>query len=95
MKDRGYIRNMIYLSDLIVHFKSSPIYFEKERSGLKSNTIREINLSEDKFQDLILMYNFGIYGYIQIRETKEDKPEMFDRKIKDITIWNNLMIISW
>lgn len=93
---RDNIKDMNYLTDTIVDFKSVSPFFEKEHIGVKPNTVREINLSEDKFQDLLMMYNFGIYGWIRIKkDSKNEKFPFFERRIEDISIWNNLMIISW
>ena len=90
------MKDMSYLRDIVIPFKSIDPYYLKEKSGIKPNTVREINLSEDKFQDLLMMYNFGIFGFIKItKDSRSAKFPSFERRIEDISIWNNLAIISF
>jgi hypothetical protein len=64
-----------------ISFKSSDIFYQKEKSGIKNNTTRFLNEEE---RDQLLNYNLGI-THIQI--TKTDQSEYFERKLKDISIW--------
>lgn len=83
-------------------FKTKPSLFEKERDGIKPNTTREIDLEDERFLDLIYWMQKGWNdGDIQIEINKPDGLGMtnssrsFTRNIIDISIYKNLMIISW
>ena len=78
-------------------FKSRQPFFDKERHGVKNNTVREINLNEDKFLELIQwMMNGYDLGDIQIEITNVEDPALsFGRDIQDISVYNNQMIITW
>ena len=85
----------------IYKFKSREPFYSKERAGIKPNTVREINLNEDKFLELIqhTMNGFNPGDIeIEILETIEGfigGTGRFVRDIEDISIYTNLMIISW
>lgn len=77
-------------------FKSKSPFFEKERDGVKPNTVRKIDLSDERFIDLIVWNRNGFkFGDITIEIFNEEGNDSFTRDIEDISIWNDLMIISW
>lgn len=77
-------------------FKSKQSFYDKERNGIKPNTTREINLNEEKFLELIQhMMNGFDEEEIEIEIINADVGGSFIRDITDISIYNNLMIISW
>ena len=39
--------------DLCVNFKSLPIYFEKEKNGIKPNTVRVVDWEDKRFQNYV------------------------------------------
>jgi hypothetical protein len=82
----------------IFEFKTNDDYYWKEESGIKNFTIREIELNDERFLDLIawnqLSYNDGDLK-VKIKKTPGEKDDFFVRDIRDITIWRNLMIITW
>jgi hypothetical protein len=79
----------------IFEFKSSGTFYDKEKNGIKNNTIREIDLSDDRFLRLI-QHNMNGYndGELIIKITNHFN-ESFEREIKDISIYKNWMIITW
>lgn len=80
----------------MIQFKSVDHIYHKERIGLKPNTIREIDLSDDRFLALISKAYSGFdFGEILIRIVNADTGAFFERNVEDITIYKNLMIISW
>lgn len=92
----------------IIDFKSSSLYFEDERTGLKNNTIRKVDLEDERFSYLLERWRTRNYGRIRINKAQlcrsktdlainihEDKMYSFMRDIQHISIWNNLMIITW
>ncbi len=74
-------------------FKSLPFFYEKEKSGIKTNTVREIDDQDDKFDSLIWMLQSKEYGRIVILNPKTN--ESFDRKITDVSFYDERFIISW
>ena len=81
----------------IFNFKSSRKYYDKEFQDIKNNTVREINLDDERFLDLIAWMKIGWKkGEIKIRINDALYPEdNFERDIQDISIWEDLMIITW
>jgi len=78
-------------------FKSRQPFYDKERSGVKNNTAREIDLNDDKFLELIQhMMNGFNDGDIQIEIIEADWVDRyFVRDIRDISVYNNVMVITW
>jgi hypothetical protein len=74
---------------MIVKFKSHPIFFDKEKSGLKPNTVRMVPTADERFEAL----DQRIAGIIEIENT--ETKEVFQRVITDISFWNGQFIISW
>jgi hypothetical protein len=85
------------MKDREFRFKSFGHIFEKERDDIKNNTVRRIDLNDERFQDLVAWSVEGWNdGELQIIIEKNDNPEdYFIRDIRDITIWNDLMVITW
>lgn len=78
-------------------FKSYLHIYEKERDDVKNNTVREIDLNDDRFTQLIAWSEVGWNdGEIQIIiQRGQNEKDYFIKEIRDITIWNKLMIITW
>ena len=74
-----------------IEFKSNEENFEKEISGIKSNTLRKVDNLDQRFGMLKLMASTKIYGRIKITCGIAN----FIRNITDITYWDNYVIISW
>jgi len=85
------------IEEHIFNFKSIPKYFEKEHLDIKNNTVREIDLSDERFKNLIAWMQTGWNdGDIEIKITNAlYTDQYFTRDIRDISIWNNFMIITW
>lgn len=85
------------MADREFRFKSYSHIFEKERDGVKNNTVRRIDLNDERFQDLVYWsvegWNDGELQII-IQRGNNDK-DFFIRDIRDITIFNDLMVITW
>lgn len=81
----------------IYKFKSKQIFYEKERENLKNNTVRKIDLNDFRFLELIYWNHAGYNeGDIQIEIVNADSEnESFIRNIQDISIFDDLMIITW
>ena len=73
----------------IIKFKSTPEMYEKEITGKKPNTLREIEPGDKRFK--ALKKDQAKIIVIENTETKET----FDRTITDYTEWKGWAIISW
>lgn len=80
-----------------VTFKSNSKNYWKEKYGLKPNTFRKVDDDDERFE----MLRNGEATYIFIENTDIVSFEMgtskegFLRIIKDITFWDDYVIISW
>lgn len=84
------------LGHKVITFKSVAPYFHKEMLGRKRNTIRVIDYGDIRFRELATMEVLNHYGYIRIIEVTNNKRQLsFKKKIKDISFWKGLVIISW
>ena len=78
-------------------FKSNADYFIKERDDVKNNTVRKIDFSDIRFQHLM---HWAVVGWndgdLQVEIFCDNVyPYRFTKDIRDIAIWNDLMIITW
>lgn len=75
-------------------FKSTGKLYLKEQSGRKNNTIRLIDLEDERFLNLIywLQRGFGI-GDVTITIVGENGK--FTRNIQDISIYKEWVVITW
>ena len=81
----------------IFKFMSREPYYSKERAGVKNNTAREIDLNDDRYLELITsMMNGFDDGDLKINIIRTpNKEDNFTRDIRDISVYNNLMVITW
>ena len=80
----------------MIEFKSISCYFDAEKSGLKNNTIRKIDMKDGRFLQLLEMIRRNRYDLAQIRITRAELPnDSFVRQIRHITKWNDFLIITW
>ena len=77
-----------------VEFKSDTPYYYKEQGSLKTNTIRKIDMADDRFIILRKMKDNNDYGMIKIIH-RQLPEESFIRNISDITEWDKCYLISW
>lgn len=84
-------------ADTEFRFKSYAQIYEKERDNIKNNTVRKIDLNDERFQDLIYWMVEGWNdGQLQIIiQRGNDDKDFFIKEIRDITVWNDLMVITW
>ena len=82
--------------ETMFEFKTMDKIFWKERDGVKNNTVRQIDWEEDRHTQLIAWSEIGWNdGDIQIKIVNADTGESFVRDICDVTLWCDLMIITW
>ena len=82
------------LENEIIQFKSVEPYFTVEKLGYKPNTVREVDLTDERFRKLAMMQQLGKFGKIKIYLPNWESDE-FIRQIQHIAFWKNLAIISW
>lgn len=82
-----------------VSFKSLPKYYEKEKSGLKNNTVRYFYFPDltDKRIELLNKFRKSEIKELEIEIClyKEVKQESFVRRVTDVSIFNDHFIITW
>lgn len=68
--------------------------YDKEKSGIKPNTIRKIEFTDERWT-ILMNHLLGHYkeGWIHIKNSKSG--EVFHREITDVSIWDGIFIISW
>ena len=79
---------MIITNDTI-QFKTIDRLFEKEKSGIKNNSVRKITGNEW----IIFVENLRFLKVIKI--TTVDLCDCFEREIRDISILDDLVIFTW
>lgn len=78
----------------MIKFKSLPEYYEKEKSGRKNNTVRWIEDKDMRFMALKNMAS-GDSPMENIEITNKESGESFVRQIKDVTVYDPVIIITW
>lgn len=85
-------------------FKNIPEKWIKEKIGLKKNIVRIIDENDDRFIELLdrleraeKQKDIEVFHHILDKITIEniETKEKFTRNLKDITIFNNYIILSW
>lgn len=87
----------------VVEFKSIEPYYRKEKDGLKPNTVRHVDMKDERFVLLKKWSQLSLMNLClqrpQIALTLVDKrgieKETIIRDITDVTFWEDLCIISW
>ncbi|MGV9142027.1 MAG: hypothetical protein ACOC1X_03725 [Promethearchaeota archaeon] len=80
----------------ILKFKSTPENYEKEKSGLKPNTVRKFGyFEEDKRESILIDYMNDKINNLGILIVNSETGDSFVRTIKDVTKWKGEYIISW
>lgn len=67
-------------------FKSVPEFWQKEKDGIKPNTVRKMAADDPRNE-------ISVGDRIKIVRT--DAPYQFWRIVSDVTRWDDLTIISW
>lgn len=73
-----------------IYCKTNNIYFDKEKLGVKPNTVRNIDEDDREF----ILNNIWTLKYVVV-ESLEDNSCSFSRNITDISFFDDYMIISW
>lgn len=79
----------------MISFISEEPYYTAEKLGYKNNTVREVDLSDNRFKKLVVMEQTGKYEKIEIHNGGFVEADAFKRQINHIAFWKNLVIITW
>lgn len=80
----------------IITFRSGYPYFSEEESDLKNNTVREIDIDDERFLRLLAYkYRGWIEGELKIEIRENGSERFFQRNIQHISVWGGLMVITW
>jgi hypothetical protein len=74
-----------------IYFKSDEPYYTKEKSGIKSNTVRILSKSDIN----VLLLICGIQNIKRINIMNTDKKDSFTRELSDISTHYDNFIFSW
>jgi hypothetical protein len=77
----------------IITFKSLPEFFDKEKSGIRNNTVRRLSFQEAR-QITKVKSEFSTCG-IFIKIIASYSNESFCRKIRDISVYSDIFIFTW
>lgn len=82
---------------IFVEFKSDPIYYHKEKTYRKNNTIRKYFDNDERFEILKEASKKDLRGTAEyaIRIVNATNGEYFERFIKDVSFYKDLYIITW
>jgi len=88
---------VIDLEKIEIGFKSTPEYYHQESDGRKNNTVRKIDWEDSRFPTLLLMEQHNSFGFIKITLPGQCQGQdvTFKRRIQNVSVWNDLMIITW
>lgn len=73
-----------------VNFKSTPENYLKEASGLKNNTVRKKD-NDCRFK---ILRDFSPEE-ITIRITNSENGHFFERKLRDVNFFEDLVVLTW
>lgn len=83
----------------VITFKSYPEFYEKEKSGLKCNTVRTFFDTYDERAVILCKINLGEEKNVLIEIENTETKEKFQRVISDVTVIRManeaVYIISW
>lgn len=86
---------MVIFKDRTICFKSTPRIYRKEFFGLKCNTIRNFNGEQgDDRKKALDSFIEGYYNLV-VCIVNTATGECFDRRVTDVTKWEDWYIISW
>ena len=77
-----------------VQFKSTQENFRKEYLGIKSNTMRILEV-DDLRKEILNDFEMGNLNMLSIEITNPKTNEMFSRIVTDVTKYTDWYIISW
>lgn len=77
-----------------VEFKSNPEIWKKEMMGIKPNTFRKVDMNDERFK-ILKQFSEGYINYLDIKIINEIECRAFERQVKDVTFWEDYVIISW
>ena len=77
------------MEKVVVRYKSEKENFDKEKSGVKSNTIRKIDATDER----TLKLRSGKVTHIELECVLDG--EVIERAVTDYTEWDGIGIISW
>lgn len=76
-----------------VSFKSFSAFYAKEKKGIKNNTVR-IKDSTERFK-VLDDFSLGFLKDLEIEVINARTKESFVRKVKDVSSYDNIYVITW
>lgn len=72
----------------MISFKSRPEFFDKEKRGSKSNTLRHVDMFDERFKTLLECFQLGVLPSVEIKNSVTG--ETFVRRLTDISFFDVL-----
>ncbi len=79
----------------IIKFYSTEDNFIKEQSGQKPNTVRKVDMDDERFNILHAWVGYNNFDLWVVITNSCNKTEYFARQVKDVTFFDGYVIISW
>jgi len=78
-----------------ITFKSYPHHWIKEKKGIKNNTLRIVENQDNRFKLLRDFWERPHFNSLQIKIINTETNKSFVREIRDVTYFEELVIITW
>lgn len=88
------------IKPVVVIFNSSPEYYWKELEGIKNNTVRKLSKRDKRFKilkeiEVMVSAEGHLTEDFLIKITNNKTNNFFIRQIKDVSFWEDFVIITW
>lgn len=80
------------INDDTIYFSSYPVFYFKESTGIKNNTVR-LNPTSAQINKIMNWWNTMETKYIRITNT--ETSDSFIRRLLDITEYENVIVFTW
>jgi hypothetical protein len=77
-----------------IEFKTLELYFSKEKSGIKNNTVRLFKIAGDRREKILKDWIKKPFE-LNIKIVNPKTKEYFVRRIRDVTYYGCRYIITW
>lgn len=78
-----------------VTFKSFPKYWEKEKSGIKNNIVVLVSEENSDICRILCSYFGKLIDELEIEIINPETEDSFIRKVRDVSYYYGIYIITW
>jgi hypothetical protein len=84
---------MMEINNNVITFKSLPEFFDKEKTGIKNNTVRKLSFQEAR--EISKLQQTFSHDRLFIKIIKSYSGESFCRVIQDISVYSDIFIFTF